>query len=368
MLTPQLTRNKLQETAAEFLERKKRLICEWATGIGKSGVALSFLKKHPDYSCLILVPEQNNIENWIEECKKWDVSLENLTIVCYASLHKYVHTSWDLLVLDEAPHIDTEKRAAYLKSISANYVLALGAVISEEENNTLQELYGPIDISKISLAKAISMGILPPMRIYVLHLQLNDTVKSEYLYGNPVTPQYLYDTLQRRVDRYLEIYNEKKNRFTRQKMLQAGMDRKRFLGSQKEQAIRRICRKLDHDNRRYLCFCSSIKQAESIGKERAFTSKSTKSFGHLDKFNNHEINSLFVVCKLIEGQNLKDIDAGIIGQLGGTGRITVQECGRIIRSSNPVIYIPIFDGTKDEGFLTTVTSNIPTEYIKHCKF
>ena len=89
------------------------------------------------------------------------------------------------------------------------------------------------------------------------------------------------------------------------------------------------------------------------------------AFQHLNKFNNHEINSLFVVGKLIEGQNLKDIDCGIITQLGGTSRITVQEIGRVLRSTNPLVYIPVFDGTKDEGFLYTVTSNIPTEYIKH---
>ena len=89
------------------------------------------------------------------------------------------------------------------------------------------------------------------------------------------------------------------------------------------------------------------------------------SFRHLERFNNHEINALFVVGKLIEGQNLKDIDCGIITQLGGTSRITVQEVGRVLRSPNPVIYIPVFDGTKDDSFMYTLTSNIPAEYIKH---
>ena len=75
-----------------------------------------------------------------------------------------------------------------------------------------------------------------------------------------------------------------------------------------------------------------------------------------------------MVGKLIEGQNLKDIDCGIIGQLGGTQRITVQECGRIMRSSNPEIFIPIFDDTKDNSFLYTLTSSIPREYISHYNF
>ena len=75
-----------------------------------------------------------------------------------------------------------------------------------------------------------------------------------------------------------------------------------------------------------------------------------------------------MVGKLIEGQNLNDIDCGILGQIGGTHRITVQEMGRIMRSQNPIIYIPIFDDTKDESFLRTATDNVPMEYISHYNF
>ena len=88
----------------------------------------------------------------------------------------------------------------------------------------------------------------------------------------------------------------------------------------------------------------------------------------LEKFNDHDINSLYVVGKLIEGQNLKDIECGVIVQLGGTERITVQSIGRIMRSDNPVIYVPVFDGTKDDSFLYTLTDNIPDNCIKHYKF
>ena len=88
----------------------------------------------------------------------------------------------------------------------------------------------------------------------------------------------------------------------------------------------------------------------------------------LEKFNNHEIDSLYVVGKLIEGQNLKDIDCGVIGQLGGTHRITVQSVGRIMRSEKPIVYAPIFDDTKDEDFLHTLIDNIPRDCVKHYKF
>ena len=152
------------------------------------------------------------------------------------------------------------------------------------------------------------------------------------------------------------------------RMLRAGNERKRFLGSRKDQAIFRICQELNKKGKRYICFCSSIKQAEALSGDNAYTSKSPKSMEHLRRFNNHEINSLFVVGKLIEGQNLNDIECGIIGQLGGTQRITAQELGRVFRSKNPVVYVPVFDESKDDSFLYTLTASIPEEYIKHYNF
>lgn len=363
-----MTKDELQGIAAHRLAKSKRVVCMWATGVGKSNVALRFLEANPWMNCLILVPEENNIENWLNEFRKFNVSSENVTIACYASLHKYLDTSWDLLVLDEVPHADTQKRTAMLKTIWAEYVLALGAVVDEEEMNSLQSVYGKFDVSRISLERAIASGWIPKVSVNILHLEMDDTTPCYWYKGKAYSEKGYYRILSNKVDAAVNEFNLKANAFNKTKMLSAGSKRKRFLGEIKEDAIKRICESLKIHGKRFLCFCSSIEQAEKLGGEHAFTSKSAKSFAHLDKFNNHEINSLFVVGKLIEGQNLKDIDCGIIGQLGGTQRITVQQVGRIIRSENPVVYIPVFDGTKDESFLYTVTSNISRDCIKHLKF
>lgn len=363
-----MDRQMLQEQAADLLYEKKRLVCEWATSVGKSGVVLQFLKKNPGCNCLILVPEQNNIENWREEFRKFSVPDDKVTIICYASLHKFERSSWDLLVLDEVPHMDTDKRRKLCESISGEYILALGAVIDEDEMQTLRSVYGSFSVSRISLETGIRMGIIVPPSIYVLHLQLDDTRQDQWYKGRSYTARKLNDLLNEKVDAAVAAYNASSSTWNKQAMFRAGVERKRFLGAQKEEALMRLSAYLAQRNLRFLCFCSSIEQAEKLGGENAFTSKSAKSMKHLDRFNNHEIDSLFVVGKLIEGQNLKDIDCGIIGQIGGTQRITVQEIGRVLRSKNPAIYIPIFDGTKDESFLHTLTANISADYIKHYKF
>ena len=363
-----MNRNELQEAAANRLEKSGRLICQWATGTGKSGVVLKFLRRHPEFNCLILVPEQNNIPNWEFEFDKFGIDRKNVTILCYASYHKVKDTRWNLLVFDEMPHVDTEKRLAVCRSVKGEYILALGAVITYDEQQSLESVYGKFDKSIIGLSQAIKMGILPEPKIYVLHLQLDDTQRNFWLGGRSYTALGYYGELKRRVDAAVSAFENNANKFNKSRMLRAGNERKRFLGEQKEKALKRICLMMEESKKRFLCFCSSIKQAEKLGGEHAFTSKSPKSFNHLDKFNSHEIDSLYVVGKLIEGQNLTDIDCGVIAQLGGTQRITVQEAGRIMRSLNPQIYILVFDDTKDESFLYTLTSSIPAQYIKHYKF
>lgn len=363
-----MDRESLQGLAAHRLVKSRRLICQWATGTGKSNVALKFLQANPWMTCLILVPEQNNIENWENEFTKFGVPMGLVRVVCYASLHKYQNTKWDLLVFDEAPHMDTEKRKAICQSVSGDYILALGAVIDKEETEALESVYGPFEKSYIGLKQAISWGILPQPTVNVLHIKLDNVVRKYRGQGILRTALGHYMYLNNLVDKAVSEYNARPNKFSKDRMYRAGNARKRFLGQQKSEAIARVCDMLQKKGKRFLCFCSSIKQAEALGGENAFTSKSPVSMQHLAKFNNHEIDSLFVVGKLIEGQNLVDIDCGIIGQIGGTSRITVQEVGRVVRSQKPIIYVPIFDGTKDESFLYTLTSNIPEEYIKHYNF
>lgn len=361
-------RKKIQGIAAHRLAKNKRLVCMWATGTGKSGVVLRFLEDNSVMDCLILVPEQNNIENWRYEFQKFGISDEHVTVACYASLHKYEGTHWDLLVFDEAPHMDTVKRKKICQSVSGEYILALGAVIDADELDTLESVYGEFEISRISISEAIRMNILPQPKVYVLHIQLDNKNQSIWYRGRSYTEKSLYELLDARVTAAVYKYNTQASDRNKRSMLMAGSERKRFLGKCKESAVRRICDKLRQNNRRFLCFCSSIDQANSLGGDNAFTSKSSKSMRHLQKFNSHEIDSLFVVGKLIEGQNLKDIECGVIAQLGGTQRITVQEIGRIIRSDNPVVYIPVFDGTKDDSFLYTLTVSIPDNCIKHYNF
>lgn len=363
-----MTRDELQGTAAHVLAKNHRLICMWATGVGKTNVALKFIKANLWMKTLIFVPEKDNISNWEKEFEKFKVPMNKVTVACYASMHKYQNTKWDFCVFDEAPHADTPLKRELLATIKADWVLALGAVLTTDEIDALEYTYGEFYKSRISLDKAIEKGWIPQPTVKVCHMSLDDTHLNQWYRGRVYTAAGLYKMFCDKVDAAVQQFNDNPTKFTERKMHSAGIERKRFLGEQKEEVIKRLCTDLENKNKRFLCFCSSIKQAERIGGKHAYTSKTPKSAKLLERFNNHEINSLFVVAKLIEGQNLNDIECGIIGQIGGTERITVQALGRILRAENPMIYIPIFDGTKDDSFLYTLTNNVSDNYIQHCNF
>lgn len=360
-----MDRETLQRQAAQLLSSDTRLLCQWATCTGKSKVALNFLQDNPGIECLILVPEQNNIQNWIKEFNKFCIDSSHVSIACYASFKKFKDTRWDLIVFDEVPHIDTQLRRDVCNTVTGTYILALGAVVDKSELSALEEAYGPFTQSVVSLKDAITWGIVPKPRVCVIHLELDNTKKLFYMQGQKCTTREKYAFIVSDINKAKEAFDANPNERARQMMLFHGNRRKRFLGQLKEDAVSALCRKIKEHGKRFLCFCASIKQAQRIGGSNAFTSKTPASEKKLERFNNHEIDSLFVVSKLIEGQNLVDIESGIITQLGGTPRITVQMIGRVLRSKNPIIYIPVFDDTKDDSFLWTVTANIPEDCIKH---
>ena len=78
-------------------------------------------------------------------------------------------------------------------------------------------------------------------------------------------------------------------------------------------------------------------------------------------------NSIFAVGMLTEGQNLVDIDAGIIIQLDSKERSYLQKSGRVLRSKEPEQYIFYYKNTQDEKYLSTIIEDIPKEFYSILK-
>jgi superfamily II DNA or RNA helicase len=68
---------------------------------------------------------------------------------------------------------------------------------------------------------------------------------------------------------------------------------------------------------------------------------------------------------LQEGMNLKGIEVGVITQLDACERGYLQKFGRILRSSEPIVYVLYYENTRDEAFLENVLNGIDKKYIEY---
>jgi superfamily II DNA or RNA helicase len=103
----------------------------------------------------------------------------NLTVECYASFKNYENTSWDMIILDEAHHITSEKRMGVLGTVEAKYFILLSATLSVQTLWDVSQIIGTIKTSKVTLEDAINWGTVSKPRIYLIPLALDGIFPRE---------------------------------------------------------------------------------------------------------------------------------------------------------------------------------------------
>lgn len=396
-----MTREKLIQAVVKGTHSFTSVALLWATGVGKSAAAIkmanAYLKgiKSRKAQVLLVVAEVPHKDNWQKEFDKWGYINASLTIECYASLHKYRNTNWDLIIYDEAHHLGSDLRKDIFYSIKSVKNIFLSATMDDDLISFIESKVGKLGISRISLQDAIKYDILPEPHIHLVPLVLDNLKKDQLIteeWGDTKKRIPIYCELK---DRWTYIRNKKQypniklcmrctalqkyNYFTEQfeywkrqymncrqertknKWMQVGIQRKRFLGEVKTGSVLKLINSLN--NKRFICFCASVAQAELLGKDNAIHSKRKKSDTIIKSFNDKEINSLYAVGMLQEGQNLTDIQVGIIVQLDGTERPFIQKFGRSLRAEDPHQYIFYYKHTRDEEYLENILYGIDETFI-----
>lgn len=142
-----------------------------------------------------------------------------------------------------------------------------------------------------------------------------------------------------------------------------GSERKRFLANLKTEIVKNLINKIK--DKRYICFTGSIEQANYLSKNvNVIHSQVKDSDSIINSFNNGNINHLYVVDMLREGQNLNNVEVGIIVQLDGEIGRFIQKSGRIMRAKNPEIFVLYFKNSRDEGYLENLKNEINKDYIR----
>ena len=405
-MSKKLTKDSIQDTIVKEANHKL-IILEHATGLGKSFSALKLFNKFNSLNVLILVAETAHKGNWLKEFDKfyelYNINLlnsSNITIECYASLHKLLHTEWDIVIMDESHHL-SEARLNNLSTIKSPHFIALSATMDKEDMSNLMNTLGITNISevyhsKVDLKTAIENDILFAPDIHIFPLELDRIFPSEEIIMNrgnikkrkiiycdydkrweflkdkinfpdlelrmKVTPKIKYEDITSRMEYWKDLYFRSGQQFAKTKWLGAGSERKRFLSDMKTKEVIKLLPKID--NMRYICFCGSIEQANLLGKENALHSQSDKDNIILENFQSKKISNIFTVGMLVEGQNLKDIEAGIIVQLDNVVRPFVQKSGRVLRSKEPEQFIFYFKGTQDEVYYNKIIENLDHSNVK----
>lgn len=394
-----MTKEELQTLPIQLIEQHPRIILQWATGTGKSKAAIDIanylIERNGHLKVLLVVAEINHKSNWEREFKKWKLKECDITMECYASLRKYKNSNWDLIIFDEGHHLGSDLRMNLLTEIFSRYIIVLSATLPDQVIYSLNQIFGDFKISKITLGEAIKGGLLPKPRIYLIPLILDNT-HQEYSvteeWGNKgkktirkcsfyerwkflkhkeqypdtslvisCTAKQKYDYLTNKCEYWKSRYLTSRVEFMKTKWLQCGLQRKRFLGDLKTIVASNLLNRIK--DKRLICFCSSIDQARILGGRNAVHSEENKSLQIIEKFNRKEISSLFAVGLLQEGQNLVDIQVGVIIQLDGKERAFIQKFGRSLRAEDPIQFILYYENTRDEEYLKKALDGIDETYI-----
>lgn len=388
----QKEREKILNQAVIYSSSNKYLALLLATGVGKSFISLFLGKLHKAKKILIIHYETNHKDNWIDEINKHGFDLSNYTFTTYASLNK-IKESYDYIIADEAHHF-TESKLKHLITLSFNRISFLTATLNKEKKELLHSFFSSTKYYKVSLKEAIERGILPEPKIYLHGIELDRTNESESINkvrGKQEKRKKITLTFQEYVQHYMfkagnyefhitctpfekyiflsqefdgEWNNFMKNRqdYQKFKALKIASSRKRYLADCKTDKAKEI---ISSFNSRYIVFTGSIQQAKDLGGDEALHSKLTTKEAKkmINSYNEGNIDALYCVKKLREGQNLSDVRYGLIVQLDNQLSSFLQICGRLLRNDFPEIHVIYVKNTQDEKYLETCLEGINKNWI-----
>lgn len=364
-------KEEIQTKGLTLTDSYSNILYEWATGIGKSLMAIKIIEKSNENWNIVLA-ETIHEQNWRNEFKEHNKEylLNKVKFFCYASLHKYIDSK--NYIFDEVHHIFSDKRINLLQQIylgKAKKLICLSATLTKRQKEQLQSIIGKYYTYTITLSKAIDLGILPEPTVYFIGVELDTTNRYCKFNFNKdkfvmCTEREMYDRMSDRVEYLKQKFMSTREEFAKIKWLSSANTRKKFLSECKTKYAKILLNNLK--DKRLICFTGSIKQSEELSHGLSVHSKIGKDLNEsmIESFNNGEINKLFATGMLREGVNLSNIEVGIIIQLDNTERYFTQIHGRTLRSLYPEQYVMYVKGTQDEVYVQTAIKDFNEKYIK----
>lgn len=365
-------REKLQTKTFQEAKDKRHILLKWATGTGKTRMAILLALNKVPKSILLNVKETNHKITWKKEFEEMGATgwWDRITCICYASLEKEVDKHYDVIINDEC-HGLSELRESYLGQISFDTMISLSATPGEEVEERLSNVC-PYWESYIPMDKAIELGILPPPTIYVVNLELDNNIKRNEVKASGTkriikkTDREYYDYLTNKIDKFKSMYSRDFESWQMHQLNQFALKRKKFMAHCKTEKAKEILNKIK--NKRYICFAGSIEQCNELGGKNVIHSEigPKKRENIIEQLNNKEISNVHAVNMLKESMNIREIESGMMLQVDAkTDRGAIQVLGRCLRGDDPEFYFFKIKDTVDERYVNTALSSFNKKYIKN---
>ncbi len=325
-----MTRDSIQQQAVDMFSQGN-LLCKIATGVGKGLLIFKCVK---DLDVLVVVEKLNQIDNMKNDALKHGFDTSRYTFTHYNSLEKYVGKQFDCIVLDECDRCN-ERNAKAIKMISCNRFLFTSAEVPKERMDILKSICKFKTLS-VSLTQAIKYGILPPLEIRLIPL-------------TPTQPQL--DKL-KKLEKDIEYYKDKAvvwnpPDWDALTCLRKGGERKKLFNQIKLGSLPFLLQKTKGKRRIFF-----FGNASDCPKElNLYYSGDPSSKKHLQSFMDESSDTLSAIEQLTRGLNLSKIEVGCLMTLGKSSVNLIQKIGRILRSDEPVLYIPFVKDSNDSKFL-----------------
>lgn len=391
-----MTREEAYSQCLAALGKSNFTLVELPTGYGKSYISIRMTnhiietscKNKSEVSILLLVAKTAHKGTWKDELVKWGgiKGNANLIIECYESLHKHIDEYFDIIIMDECHHLNSDLRHDLFSTISFHNVIGLSATIPQKLKQYFLYKYHAQTVL-CNITDAIKDGVLPKPQIILYPLELGNTYPTETIEVNPKAKGPLHHgsfsklwsyrkmkvhaiisctQRQKLNDMNSQILFQKNSfmrthkEYTKNKWLFLCGERIKYLANLKNNIVLAILSSLADE--RTLTFCKTIEQAECLGKY-CIHSKNPDSEQIYKNFNAKKISHITSVNILNENANLVDCKYAIFANYSSSEICSVQRCGRALRHKSPVIIMPFYKNTREEEILTDMIKDFNPDSI-----
>ena len=350
------------------------------TGFGKSRVgvlAIEHILKQDSRSnkpaALILVPTVQLQDQFIEEFAKWNVSTDNVTIMCYQSAYKLVGKHYDIVVCDEIHlGLSIEYRKFFKNNIYDSLLCMTATPPEEFEYRELLNTLSPT-VYEITLDKCVELGIVSPYKITCMPVSLTKQERKDY---KDINNKFLYWKYQLgQFDAWDTAKSIMGNANASPQDKQAAAQFYRCIRARKV-IVDFACNKITKFKKLYsnnteskiLVFSGANeftdKLCDSISPNAmAYHSKKTKKQKDLalESFKNGEINVLCSTKALNQGFDVPNANMGILCGITSKSLSMIQRVGRLVRFKEGkignIIILYVAD-SQEEKWLKNATKNL----------